>query len=118
MANEELEPHDTQPQPALSERRASMPLSGKAALITGAARRVGASIARKLHEAGANIVLHYRSSADDAADLARDLNYIRTGSVTTISGDLLDTDKLPALAHTAGEAFGGLHLLGNKPPPF
>jgi pteridine reductase len=130
MANDELEPHDTQPQlgdtqpqPALSDsaraaRLASSPLSGKTALITGAARRVGSAIARKLHEAGANIVLHYRSSADDAADLARDLNRIRTGSVTTVSGDLLDTDKLPALAHTAAEAFGGLDILVNNASSF
>src|SRR2546430_12616784 len=49
-------------------------LTGQAALITGAARRAGASIARMLHAAGADVVLHYRSSADDAAALARELN--------------------------------------------
>ena len=41
-------------------------LSGKTVLITGGARRVGAAIARKLHEAGANLVVHYRNSAAEA----------------------------------------------------
>jgi len=81
-------------------------LSGKTALITGAARRVGAAIARKLHGAGANVVLHYRSSADDAADVARELNSAREGSATVVSGDLLEIDRLPALARAAVEAFG------------
>jgi len=46
-------------------------LQGKTALVTGAASRVGAVIARTLHAAGANLVLHYRSSADDATALAQ-----------------------------------------------
>ena len=37
-------------------------LSGKAALVTGGARRVGAAITRRLHAAGANVLLHYRDS--------------------------------------------------------
>ena len=48
-------------------------LTGKAVLITGAARRVGATIARALHGAGANVVLHFRSSSEDAASLAQEL---------------------------------------------
>ena len=35
-------------------------LEGKVALVTGSARRIGAAIARRLHAAGANVVLHYR----------------------------------------------------------
>ena len=42
-------------------------LEGKVALVTGAARRVGAAIARRLHAAGANVVLHYRGAEADAA---------------------------------------------------
>src|SRR5215469_11676856 len=76
-------------------------LSGKAALITGAARRVGAAIARSLHAAGANVILHYRSSAEDAAELAQELNKARAGSATLVSADLLEIGELPALARTA-----------------
>ena len=44
-------------------------LTGKTVLITGGARRVGATIARTLHGAGANVVVHYRNSAPDAEKL-------------------------------------------------
>jgi len=62
------------PDPAPEAPAARGALTGKAALITGAARRVGASIARMLHAAGADVVLHYRSSADDADALMHELN--------------------------------------------
>lgn len=93
-------------------------LKGKTALITGAARRVGAAIARTLHDAGANLVLHYRSSVEDAAELARQLNERRPGSAALVSGDLLDIDKLPALASAAVQAFGGLDILINNASSF
>jgi pteridine reductase len=44
-------------------------MQGKVVLVTGGAKRVGAAICRKLHAAGANIALHYRSSAQDALAL-------------------------------------------------
>src|SRR2546426_10728571 len=86
-------------------------LSGKAALITGAARRVGASIARALHAAGADVVLHYRSSADDAAALMSELNDLRPGSAALAECDLLEVAQLPALVAAATGAFGGLGIL-------
>jgi pteridine reductase len=114
MTNDELEPAEGNSQAAHPDAR----LSGKTAFITGAARRVGAAIARALHGAGANLVLHYRSSADDAADVARELNSARAGSVALVSGDLLETDKLPALAHAAAEAFGRIDILVNNASSF
>jgi pteridine reductase len=93
-------------------------LSGKTALITGAARRVGAAIARALHGAGASVVLHYRSSAEDAAELAQELNSARPGSASLVSADLLELDALPALARSAAEAFGGLDVLVNNASSF
>ena len=93
-------------------------LKGKTALVTGAARRVGAAIVRGLHAADANVVLHYRSSADDAAELARELNGLRPGSVILAECDLLDTAQLPALVKVAEEAFGGLDVLVNNASTF
>jgi pteridine reductase len=93
-------------------------LSGKTALITGAARRVGAAIARSLHSAGANLVLHYRSSVEDATELAQELNAARPASVSLVSANLLEIDKLPALARTASEAFGSLDILVNNASSF
>jgi pteridine reductase len=94
------------------------PLAGKTVLITGAARRIGATIARTLHEAGANIVLHYRSSADEANELAASLDKARRGSVVTAQCDLLATAKLPALIRAATQAFGQLDMLINNASTF
>jgi pteridine reductase len=97
---------------------ADTPLKGKTALVTGAARRVGAAIVRGLHAAGANVVLHYRSSADDAAELARELNGVRPGSTILAECDLLETAQLPALVKVAADAFGGLDVLVNNASTF
>jgi len=93
-------------------------LAGKAALITGAARRVGATIVRKLHAAGANIVLHYRSSADPAEALARELNQARPDSVVSVEADLLDPGQLEMLPGIATSNFGTLDILVNNASTF
>jgi pteridine reductase len=72
-------------------------LNGKVALVTGAARRVGAEIATQLHANGADVAIHYRGSADAASELAARLNSIRTDSATTMQADLTQTSSLPAL---------------------
>jgi pteridine reductase len=94
------------------------PLAGKTALITGGARRVGAATARALHTAGASVILHYRSSADEAAALARSLNDTRPGSATALGCDLLDIAAVKELAHAAAEVFGGLDILVNNASSF
>jgi pteridine reductase len=93
-------------------------LTGKAALITGAARRVGATIARKLHAAGANVVLHYRSSAEAVQALAAELNAIRPNSVVVVEADLLDLNQLQLLPAIATSNFGTLDILVNNASTF
>src|SRR6202048_2773335 len=93
-------------------------LTGKAALITGAARRVGATIARKLHAAGANVVLHYRSSAEASQALAGELNEVRPNSVVLVEADLLDLSQLQALPAIATSNFGTLDILVNNASTF
>jgi pteridine reductase len=93
-------------------------LTGKAALITGAARRVGATIARTLHAAGANIVLHYHSSAEPAQALAAELNQARPDSVVLVSADLLDLTQLQRLPAIATSNFGSLDILVNNASTF
>ncbi len=93
-------------------------LTGKTVLITGGARRVGAAIARALHGAGANLVIHYRKSATEAAELADQLGDARAKSVVTFQADLLDTGKLPALVEFAVRTFGGLDVLVNNASTF
>src|SRR5881628_1765475 len=89
-------------------------LTGKTALITGAARRVGAEIARTLHAAGANLIIHYRKSARDAEALAAELGAARPNSATIIQADLLHIPSLPLLVEAAVGTFGGLDLLGTN----
>ncbi|GAC1460002.1 MAG: pteridine reductase [Steroidobacteraceae bacterium] len=93
-------------------------LDGKTALITGAARRVGAQIARVLHGAGANVVLHYRSSGEDAARLAAEFNAARPASAALAECDLLSVDQLQKLPASAQQAFGGLDILVNNASTF
>jgi len=93
-------------------------LAGKSVLITGAARRVGASIARALHGAGANLAIHYRNSAKDAEQLAGELNTARPKSAAIIQADLLDVGKLPALVEFTLRTFGSLDVLVNNASTF
>jgi pteridine reductase len=93
-------------------------LTGKTVLITGGARRVGAAIARMLHGAGANLVVHYRKSAGDAEALAAEFNAARVQSAATFQADLLDLGKLPALAEFAVRSFGALDVLVNNASTF
>ena len=93
-------------------------LSGKAALVTGGARRVGAVIARRLHAAGASVLLHYRDSEADAAKLEAELNALRPKSAATVKAELLAPIAPRALVSAALGAFGRLDLLVNNASSF
>ena len=86
-------------------------MHGKVVLITGGAKRVGAAIARLLHAAGANLMIHYRSSALEARALQDELNAVRADSVALIQADLLDVAVLPSLVSQTVTIFGGLDVL-------
>jgi pteridine reductase len=96
----------------------ALPLAGKVALITGAAKRVGAAIARALHGAGASVVVHYRSSDGAARTLASELTAARAGSAITLQADLLDTAAVSGLVEQAAGAFGQLDILVNNASTF
>ena len=72
-------------------------LNNKVALITGAARRIGAAITTSLHQSGADVAIHYRGSEDEAAALAEKLNKQRPGSAAIFESDLIDTSSLAGL---------------------
>jgi pteridine reductase len=93
-------------------------MRGKAILVTGGARRVGAATCRRLHALGANLILHYRSSAREAQALQAELNHVRIGSVALVQADLLDTSQLPNLASKTVEQFGKLDALVNNASSF
>ncbi len=58
------------------------------ALITGGAKRIGASIARQLHQSGMDIAIHFRGSHDEAEAVKQSLEAQRPNSVTLIQADL------------------------------
>lgn len=88
------------------------------ALITGAARRIGAVIAETLHGHGFNVAIHCRASKDEAKALAELLQDRRRDSAFVIATDLLETEKLPELARAAAERWGRLDLLVNNASTF
>jgi pteridine reductase len=94
------------------------PLEGKAVLITGAARRVGATIARTLQAAGANVMIHYRNSEEEARALCRELNTLRGGSAAVTEGDLLETKQLGEIVDATLKTFGQLDVLINNASTF
>jgi pteridine reductase len=91
-----------------------LPLAGKAFLVTGAARRVGAAIVRRLHGAGGSVLIHYREHEAEAQALAAALNGARAGSAITARLDLAHTTALPSLVEAALAAFGRLDGLVNN----
>ena len=93
-------------------------LAGKTALVTGAARRVGATIARVLHGAGANVMIHYKSSVEDAQRLAAELNAARAGSANLAECDLLDVTQHAGLVAATLQACGALDILVNNASTF
>jgi pteridine reductase len=93
-------------------------LDGSVALITGAARRLGEAIARELHGAGANVVVHYHTSAADAQRLTQALNELRPASAIAARADVLDTQALSALIDHSVAAWGHLDILVNNASTF
>jgi pteridine reductase len=87
-------------------------------LVTGAAKRIGAAIARGLHASGARVVLHCHRSRAEAEVLAVSLNGARAASAAVVQADLLDAASLPRLAADAAAAFGRLDALVNNASTF
>lgn len=87
-------------------------------LITGGAKRVGAHCVRYLHAQGANILLHYRVSKDEAVALADELNRQRPDSVKIYQAELQNKKALQELANEAQQAWGGVDVLVNNASAF
>ncbi len=93
-------------------------IQDRVALVTGGAKRVGAAIARRMHDAGMRVIIHYRNSAAEAQALAAELNALRPQSAMPIAGDLLQYGQLDELIEAAAARFGRLDLLVNNASTF
>ena len=93
-------------------------LTGKWALITGAAKRIGECVVRRLHRQGAGIAIHYRQSAEPAEELATALNLKRPDSAIVLRADLRKTADLPQLVKAVVDHAGRLDILVNNASSF
>ncbi len=88
------------------------------ALITGAARRLGASIAATLHHSQIRTVVHYRHSEADALALVASLNRLRPDSARAIAADLTVNGEIEPLVEAAQSCWGRLDILVNNASSF
>jgi len=88
------------------------------ALITGAARRIGATIARSLHAAGYDVALHCRHSRDELDALIAELESRRAASTLALQVELGDVPRLGSLIAATLDRFGRLDALVNNASAF
>ena len=88
-------------------------LAGKVALVTGAARGIGAATARRFIEEGAKVVLADRRT-DEGEALANELNALRSDAARFVELDISSQDAWSSAVADATKAFGGLDILVNN----
>lgn len=93
-------------------------LDGQTALVTGASRRIGAAIVRRLHASGARVGIHFRHSANDAQRLRDELNEQRADSAGIFAADLLQPDAPDSLVSEFVAWSGSLDVLVNNASSF
>lgn len=93
-------------------------LKGKVALVTGSARRIGAVTVRALHNDGATVIVHYRSSSQDAKKIYAELNSIRPNSCYLQQADLNNVDGFSAMVDAIINQAGRLDILINNASSF
>ena len=96
----------------------ALPLADRCVLITGGAKRLGAAIGRRLHAAGASLVVHYHQSRTSADALVAELEALRPGSALAVRADLHEVARLPELVEAAVARFGRLDVLVNNASTF
>lgn len=93
-------------------------MTTKVALITGAAKRIGAATARALHGHGYNVVIHYNTSEREANQLVAELNDTRANSAYCFAANLASSEQIPDIVQAAITKFGRLDVLINNASSF
>ena len=88
------------------------------AIVTGAAKRIGAVIVETMHRRGLNVVIHCRGSREEAEALARRLNSNRAESAIVVQADLADRSAPDRIVGAALDAFGRIDALVNNASAF
>lgn len=102
----------------MADTQSANSLIGQWALVTGAGKRIGAEIVRALHDAGANVTVHYFRSAAPAQALAKELNALRPDSAFALGADLRDINAIDQLVAGMTERTGRLDILVNNASTF
>lgn len=88
-------------------------LDGQTAIVTGAGRGIGLSIARELAETGANIVVNYVTSAEAAQALGEEIRELGSQALV-VQADVTDYDQVTAMIKQTIETFGKIDILVNN----
>lgn len=89
-------------------------MDNKTVLITGAAKRIGATIAKQLHQAGMNIIIHHNTAVKEANELVNELNSSRTDSAMSLQANLKEQGSYEALIKNALQFKSRLDVLINN----
>lgn len=90
----------------------------KTALVTGAARRIGANVVNALHADGMNVIVHCRNSRQEARLLVSELNQRRDNSAHLAQADLIEIKSIKRLAKESLQRWGRLDVLVNNASAF
>jgi len=93
-------------------------VDNKTVLITGAAKRIGATIAKQLHQAGMNIIIHHNTSEKEAHELVNELNSIRVDSAISLQANLKEQGSCETLIKNALQFKNRLDVLVNNASVF
>ncbi|MCG8466001.1 MAG: pteridine reductase [Xanthomonadales bacterium] len=96
----------------------SKPDPAQVALVTGAAKRIGARISRHLHQRGLRVAIHCRHANEEAQQLAQELNSQRAHSALIVHSDLNDLNQLQQLPDQIIQHWGRLDILVNNASSF
>lgn len=91
-------------------------LAGQTVLVTGAARGIGAGIAVELAAHGANVVVNYRRSAEEAAAIVAEIE-AAGGAAIAVQADVEDAAAVRAMVTTAVDRFGAIDTVVNNAYP-
>jgi NAD(P)-dependent dehydrogenase (short-subunit alcohol dehydrogenase family) len=92
-------------------------LQGRVALVTGAARRIGRAVALRLAREGADVIVHYRGSETEAAQVVSEIEALGRRAAA-LSADLREVKSIHRLFGEAARQFGRLDILVNNAAVF
>jgi 3-oxoacyl-[acyl-carrier protein] reductase len=88
-------------------------LTGKVAVVTGASKGIGASIAKQLAAEGASVVVNYSSSKDGAEKVVSEIT-ANGGKAVAVQANMAQKADVDRLFTAAKKTFGGLNILVNN----